>query len=114
MSKTKSGYYQIVVCNNKLRYFGRMDWKSAQNTAFLSFLVFAQGCDAPPPIKSGKFSSMQTCLVAIQKATGLTLDAVRDNANIVSGYLGNTKRDFACERKNSGSLGVHIEGWYEE
>ena len=81
---------------------------------FILMTIALAACEPAPSVQSGKFSSMQRCLAALQKSTGMKLDIVRDNPEIVSGYLGNTKRDFGCQKKSTGSIGTYIEGWYEE
>jgi hypothetical protein len=64
-------------------------------------------------LMGGNFPSLQICLSSIQTRTGLALRPVVDKPDNVSGYLGDTKRDFACTKKSTGTQGVHWEGWYE-
>lgn len=64
-------------------------------------------------VMGGKFSSLQQCLSSIQSSTGMAPRPVTDTPTEVSGYLGSTKRDFACSKRSTGTQGVVWEGWYE-
>ena len=72
-----------------------------------------QGCGTPSEVMGGNFASLQQCLSSIQAKTGLPLSPVTDTPDNVSGYLGTTKRNFACTKKSSGTQGVYWEGWYD-
>jgi hypothetical protein len=81
--------------------------------AVVSFLISSCG-GSSPELMGGEFSSLQQCLSAIQTKTGLSLKPVIDKPDHVSGYLGNTKRDFSCKQMSTGTKGVYWEGWYED
>jgi len=76
--------------------------------------LFISSCgDSSPELMGGEFSSLQQCMSAIQTKTGLSLKPVNDKPDHVSGYLGDTNRDFACKQMSTGTKGVYWEGWYE-
>ena len=83
----------------------------------LAAAVFASlslaACGDPSELVGGKFSSLQDCLSSIQSKTGLSPNPVIDKPDQVSGYLGNTERDFSCAQQSTGTQGVYWEGWYE-
>jgi len=77
-------------------------------------LMIAAGltaCGKPKEMYNGKFSSMQSCMTAIQLHTQSNLRVVRDNPDIVSGFAG--QKFFACELKATGSQGVFIHGYWD-
>lgn len=85
--------------------------KSLIVTVFVSVLLAA--CGGSSDLMGGKFNSLFQCLSSIEAKTGLPPKPVIDKPDQVSGYLGNTKRDFACTKQSTGTQGVYWEGWYE-
>jgi hypothetical protein len=65
-------------------------------------------------IQGAKFSSMSSCLKSIQAKTKLPLRPMRDKPEQVTGFLGDTERQFNCEIKQTGTEGTFVEGWYTE
>lgn len=57
------------------------------------------------------FSSMKSCLAGIQRSSGQKLKIVTNKPSEVSGFLENGK-GFGCQKKESGTEGVHYAGWY--
>ncbi|EJO33817.1 hypothetical protein EA749_14715 [Acinetobacter radioresistens] len=65
-------------------------------------------------IQGAKFSSMSSCLKSIQDKTKLPLKPMTDKPEQVTGFLGDTERQFNCEIKQTGTEGTFVEGWYTE
>ncbi|HAF35484.1 MAG: hypothetical protein KBG80_10180 [Breznakibacter sp.] len=63
-------------------------------------------------IQGAKFSSMSSCLKSIQSKTQLPLKPMTDKPDHVSGFLGDTDRQFNCEVKQTGTEGTFVEGWF--
>jgi hypothetical protein len=80
-------------------------------------LIVAVGltaCGKPKEMYNGKFVSIQSCMSAIQTHTKSGLRVVRDNPDVVSGYVGKSDRFFACEVKATGTQGVFVHGYWDE
>ncbi len=61
--------------------------------------------------KSGKFSSIKSCLSSLEEETNSTLNIVTDKPGYVSGTF-SWGGSFSCETKATGTEGVYVEGWY--
>lgn len=65
-------------------------------------------------IQGAKFSNMPSCLKSIQDKTKLNLKPMTDKPDQVTGFLGDTERQFNCQIKETGTEGTFVEGWYTE
>ena len=65
-------------------------------------------------VMSAKFGSLSQCLSSIRSNSGLEPKPVTDTPQEVSGFLGGTRRGFACTRKSTGTQGVYWDGWYQQ
>ena len=65
-------------------------------------------------MQAAKFSSMSRCLKSIQDTTKLPLKPMTDKPEKVTGFLGDTVRQFYCGIKETGTEGTFVEGWYTE
>lgn len=63
-------------------------------------------------VMQGKFGSLNQCLSSIRSKSGLEPKPVTDTPQEVSGFLGGTRRGFACTLRSTGTQGVYWEGWY--
>ena len=86
-----------------------------RNSFLLLFYIFiATGCEdgSRPQTRAAEFLTMQGCLAGIKKDAGTDIDKiVRDKPAIVTGFLANG-RQFACEKKTTGTKGTYYYGWY--
>lgn len=80
----------------------------------LFFIAITAGCEggSPPSMMAADFLTMHGCLESIQKSAGSAVDKIiRDKPDIVTGFLAD-RRQFACEKKTSGTKGTYYYGWY--
>lgn len=75
----------------------------------LSFSMAAQGKGKDVPM-GGEFSSIQSCVAAIEKAVGPLKISV-DKPDNVTGTTREGKL-FSCQKKETGTKGTYVEGWY--
>lgn len=71
------------------------------------------GCGEASQVMQAEFSTMEECLAFVRSSTGLALDPMTDRPDKVTGFLGSTKRNFACTQETSGTKGTYVEGWYD-
>lgn len=79
----------------------------------LCLMVGLVGCGKAPQQMSGEFSTMDSCLSAIQKKSGMELDIITDKFGDVSGFLKGTKLGFGCKAESTGTKGLVVNGWYQ-
>lgn len=68
-------------------------------------------CSGGGDIMEAEFSSMTSCLDAMKRKSGGSLNIISDEIDKVSGKL-KSGEHFSCERVTSGSRGTYIKGWY--
>ncbi|MFM5295167.1 hypothetical protein ACEUAI_13175 [Aeromonas veronii] len=81
------------------------------STVFLLTVYDGDGDERKTMQKSGKFSSIKSCLSSIEEETKSTLNILRDEPGNVSGTFP-WGDNFACKTKATGTEGVYVEGWY--
>jgi len=69
------------------------------------------GCGSPRETMSAESRTLSDCLSSIKKSSGLTLQIVTDEPDMVSGILSNGE-GFGCEKKSSGTKGTYYRTWY--
>ncbi len=81
----------------------------------IPLVLILTACSSGPEKQrvSGKFVTMKQCLDTIYYRTNEELKLLVDSSETVSGKLGDTKLNFYCGVKKTGSEGIYIEGWYE-
>lgn len=80
-------------------------------SAFVAIMALSTTSAQADQAMNATFSSMKSCLAGIQRSSGQKLKIVTDKPNEVSGFLENGK-GFGCQKKESGTEGVHYAGWY--
>ena len=71
------------------------------------------GCGKATQTMSGEFSSMDSCLLSIEKKSGYSLEIITDKLGNVSGFLKGTKLGFGCQAESTGTKGLIVRGWYQ-
>lgn len=70
-----------------------------------------EGGGRGPTVTNMTFSSMTSCVSFMRSRSGGDLRIIRDTPNIVTGKF-SSGQSFACERNETGSRGVTINGWF--
>lgn len=68
-------------------------------------------CSGSGEIMEAEFSSITSCLDAMKRKSGGSLNIISDKVGKVSGKLNNGEH-FTCERVTAGSKGTFIKGWF--
>ncbi|MDF2419185.1 hypothetical protein GWP85_16970 [Acinetobacter beijerinckii] len=83
-----------------------------EKITLLLFIILMASC-SNTEVMSGEFSSMDSCLLAIEKKSGKQLEIVTDKLGDISGTLKGTKLGFQCKTNSTGSKGLVVNGWYQ-